>query len=189
MDFRTLKKLSIGGVELKQLFINGIQAWKAITFKNLVPESTDTDGSIFNKTGYKDNARLGSNGSVSSSAQAGSVTTGFIPCVQGNTDIIRIKDAVWLRDQIATGHYYLHYYDANKNQLAYISSSQYDAETTYQNMMDISYDANTGITTFIHKNPNATGSITEYAKRAKYFRLNAYGKGADLIVTVNEEIA
>ena len=29
MDFSAIKKLTIGGVELKQLFIGGIQVWKS----------------------------------------------------------------------------------------------------------------------------------------------------------------
>ena len=37
-------------------------------FTNQVPISTDTDGSIFNGVGYKDNVRLSSSGGISSSA-------------------------------------------------------------------------------------------------------------------------
>lgn len=48
MDFSTLKKLTIDGVELKQLLINGIQVWKASSYKNLVTNSPDVDGKPYN---------------------------------------------------------------------------------------------------------------------------------------------
>ena len=43
MDFSVIKKLTIGGIELKQLFINGVKVWAMKTFTNQVPISTDTD--------------------------------------------------------------------------------------------------------------------------------------------------
>ena len=163
---------------------------KALTYTNLVPTATDTDGSIYNGVGYKDNVRLSSSGGVSGSAQANTVTTGFMPFK--NTDVIRMKGAEWLGASTKyTGHYYINLYDANK---AFITgggmaSSTYDADPGGPSQLSVTYDEVTGVTTFSIVNPDgATGGFRAAAKKASYFRINAYGRGADLIITVNEEI-
>ena len=90
MDLTGIKKLTIGGVGLKQLFINGIQVWKS-GYKNWVPHSIDTDGSIYNGTGYKEGYRIRSGGAEAASNNVGSraVCTGFIPFKMG--DVLRIS--------------------------------------------------------------------------------------------------
>lgn len=191
MDFRNFKKLNIGGIDLKQLFIGADQAWKAITFTNQVPISTDTDGSIFNGTGYKDNVRLSSSGGISSSAQNGSVTTGFIPFPDGDKTIIRMKHVEWLNAYANHGgHYYILFYDANKKILTqgnYLASADY---SRVSHVVNITRDAN-GIETVVFNKDYGTGNVWLQAVRnsAKYIRITAYGKGADMIVTINEEIA
>lgn len=88
MDFTKLKKLSIGGVELKQLFINGVQVWKS-GYKNWARYSTEADGvTIYNGgKGYKDGYRVRSGGAEGATAQG--ACTGFIPVKGG--DIIRFS--------------------------------------------------------------------------------------------------
>lgn len=159
-----------------------------VVMVNQVPISTDTDGSIYNGTGYKDNARLSSSGGVSGTAQDGSVVTGFIPYTSGG--VIRMTGAEWLGMTDAHGgHYYLSFYKSDKTIIpgnGYVPADGYKGGT-YGTW--ITYDAATGITTF-----DTTGALTATSgfllaiKDAAYFRLNAYGKGADLIVTVNQEI-
>ena len=186
IDFSGIKKLTIGGVELVKLFINDVQVWAMKTFTNQVPISTDTDGSIFNKVGYKENVRLSSSGSISGSAQNGSVTTGFIPFK--NTDIIRLKGATWLGTE-SVGHYYFYLYK-NKSPLTdgYASASSM-ADANVKSQLSVTYDSATGVTTFYIIDPTGdTGAIRASAKQATHFRINAYGKGADMIVTINEEI-
>lgn len=184
MDFSKLKKLTIGGIELKKLFINGVQVWK--NFTNQVPISTDTDGSIYNGVGYKDNVRMSSSGGVSGSAQTGSVTTGFIPC--DPYDIIRLKGAIWVGTTSVQnlGHYYFNFYDAQKKFLCGFSESSYNGN--YDRVASVVYDSKTGVTTFQNTSTNAGFSYVVSLQGAKYVRLNAYGKGKDLIVTINEEI-
>lgn len=156
------------------------------SYTNLVPTSTDTDGSVYNGTGYKDNARLSSSGGVSGTAQNGSVTTGFIPYKYG--DVIRIKGAEWLGATAKySGHYYIIPYNSNKTVLsgAVLSCESYAGGTWGTG---ITYDESTGVTTFAFNNSNSSNLIQNNFGKASYFRINAYGKGADLIVTVNEEI-
>lgn len=156
---------------------------------NLVPTSTDTDGSIYNGVGYKDNVRLSSSGGVSSSAQDGSVTTGFMPFK--NTDVIRMKGAEWLNASTNhQGHYYFGLYNSNKALIdsnSIMSSLAY--ATDFANQISVTYDEATDITTFQIIDPTApTGAFRAAAQTAIYFRINAYGKGSDLIITVNQEI-
>ena len=153
----------------------------SVSYTNQVPISTDTDGSIYNGVGYKNDTRLSSSGDVSGTAQTGSVTTGFIPCT--NVDVLRIKGAVWLREQIATGHFYVNFYKPDKSLKYTMAASSY-AEGSWGN--GVTYDATTGITTFDFK--NTTLYTAGNANGATFVRINAYGKGADLIVTVNQEI-
>lgn len=159
----------------------------ASTYTDQVPISTDTDGSKYNGCGYKDNARLGSNGSVSGSTQTGSVVTGFIPWTPYQP--IRIKGATW--GSVSGEHYYIHFYDANKTNVQ-DSSSAVSADAyaggNFKSHMTVTYDSSTGVTTFSFDNPNLTTGLTYRIKNAKYIRLNAKGIGKDLIVTVNEEI-
>ena len=58
-------------------------------YTNQIPISTDTDGSIFNSVGYKQNYRINSSGDVVASGgiAADCFATGFIPVKGG--DIIR----------------------------------------------------------------------------------------------------
>lgn len=179
-------KISEGTVKKVHRAIDGLVLW-AIKYTNKVPTSIDTDGSIYNGVGYKDNTRLSSSGSVSGTAQNGSVTTGFIP--YKGTDVIRMKGAEWLNATTNyQGHYYINYYDSNKNFLIGLSSNAYSGIAAYKTAIEIVYDSATGVTSF-DLLESSSSSLSIYAQTASYIRINAYGKGKDLIVTINEEIA
>lgn len=165
---------------------DGLVLWKQ-GYTNWVPRSTDTDGSIFNGTGYKDNVRLSSSGGISGSAQNGSTTTGFIPYSGGDAGVIRLKGVRWLNtSQDGLGHYYIIYYDKNKNKIAYISASE---QPSYTHVFTATRDAN-GVETFAwNQNYGTTNSLLQLIRsNPAYIRVNAYGKGANMIVTINEEI-
>ena len=159
-------------------------------YTNQVPISTDTDGSIYNGVGYKDNTRLSSSGGVSSSAQANSVTTGFIPFPTGDKTVIRIKGVEWLNANANySGHYYVQFYKADKT-ICGSSMYLYSGDTdVISHIVTITRDAN-GVETFSFNQEYGTTNTMLQAVRnnAKYIRINAYGKGADFIVTINEEI-
>ena len=156
------------------------------TYTNLVPTSTDTDGSVYNGTGYKNNVRLSSSGSVSGSAQNGSVTTGFMPWQ--SKGIIRLKGATFT--QTSGEHYYIHFYDENKNFLYGGDDDAYFTNANYSNYFSHSYDEATGVTTLdFTRFPTTLDGIYNAVTNGKFFRLNAKGSGANLVVTVNEEIA
>jgi hypothetical protein len=85
MDLSSVKKLSVQGIQLKQLRIDGILVYKS-GYKNWGPFSIDTNGSIYNGTGFKDGYRVRSGGAEA--AEAGARVTGYIPTAAG--DIIRL---------------------------------------------------------------------------------------------------
>lgn len=153
---------------------------------NLVPTSTDTDGSIYNSTGYKDNTRLSSSGGVSSTAQNGSVVTGFMPWVSMGT--IRIKGARWMHRDSGE-HYYINLYDSSKAFMYGVAAANAEADDgSALGSVENIYDAATGVTTVDVSAVPAGTAIGDAFRNAAYFRINAYGKGADLIITVNQEI-
>ena len=189
MDLSQYKKISIGGFEMRKLELDGTLIWQAKTYTNLVPLSTDTDGSIYNGVGYKENVRLSSSGGVSSSAQNGSVTTGFIP-FHGDSDIMRLKGVEWVNCHAENGkHYYFNYYDSNKKFLVYISSAMYaDGTGGYSHVVTINRDANGVETVTWNKDYGTSNVMLQYVRQASFVRITAKGKGADMIVTINEEI-
>ena len=78
MNFSGLKELSIDGVGLVKLTINGVLAWKK-GYKNWVPFSTEADGvTIYNGgKGYKDGYRVRSGGTEAEFAAGTCI--GYIP--------------------------------------------------------------------------------------------------------------
>lgn len=183
IDFSTFKKLTVNGVDLKTLAINGVEVWKA-GITNWVPISKDTDGSVFNNVGYIEGYRLSSNGSLKE--QKGSAATGFIPYKMG--DIVRMSGAQW-STTVSAGYVYILFYDSNFNYLShinrYMNGSATDrgisnaASTVNKNTSSILTNSG-GVTTF---NVNFTKTLD-----IAYIRISATANGEDMIITVNETI-
>lgn len=187
MNLPDFKELAIDGINLVEMFINGVKVWAMKTFTNQVPISTDTDGSIFNGTGYIENRRLSSSGGLSSSAQNGSVTTGFIPFPDGDKTVIRMKNVKWkTAHSDGHGHHYICFYDSGKNYISYFSAAD---QSIYSHVITVTRDAN-GIetVTFNQEYGSTNLLLNDIREKAKFIRITAYGKGADMIVTINEEI-
>lgn len=166
MDFSAFKKLTIGGVELKQLFINGIQVWNSV--KNWVKYSTEADGkTIYNGgLGYKDNTRL--NSSAVEASKDGYSTVGYIPAKAG--DIVRLKGLTWSVEH--NSNCYFCTYDSSFTKIKYLRPEQ--------NISDVVWsDEGNGVVAF---------RIVYYFAKCAYIRLSAYGSGANVMITVNEEI-
>ncbi len=173
MDLRNLKKLTVGGKELKQLLVNGVQVWKS-GYKNWVKFSTEADGkTIYNGgLGYKDGYRLSSSGGEST--LSGGTVTGFIPVKAGDT--IRISGGKWY-DTGSSVNYIIVYNASFDKVYTGLPAGNYQTSTFIDSM---TYDATTRISTIVLK-----AGVTGY----EYFRLSLREtNGANLIVTVNEEI-
>lgn len=166
------------------------QVWKGSSYTNQVPISTDTDGSIFNGTGYKENVRLSSSGGISGSAQNGSVTTGFIH-FYGDSTVIRLKGVEFITALDSGKHYYYVFYDANKKSRSgnndYFSSGQI-AEGALSHILTATRDENGVETISFNREYGTSNSLLQWIRSASYVRITAKGKGADMIVTINEEI-
>lgn len=85
--------------------------------ENLVPTSIDTDGSIFNGTGYKDLYRMNSSGVVTS--QNGATVFGFMNAQKG--DKFQITGVRFGRSAQAGVYGYVSIFDANKTVLQSVS--------------------------------------------------------------------
>lgn len=144
------------------------------SYTNLIPTSTDTDGTIFNGIGYKDGYRLNSGGTVSGGSHMS--VTGFIPYTHGQT--IRLGGA-----NIAYNEYgcMMFFYKADKTAI-----EGYDYNKV----------GNANMGTWDTTEPDTAFAFTPAATKvtnAAYVRIsasvrNAGDTGAGMIVTIDEMI-
>lgn len=170
MDFSGFKRLIIDGIELKQLFINGIQVWKGVSYTNQIPISTDTDGSIYNgkgyRTGYYDN-----NGNIGFSASTD--LTGLIPCKVG--DVVRLKNVTI---SASTTSARFTFYKSDKT---FIGQIMANATWIINNTLKAETDASGN---YVKITINSHTSTTGCA----FMRVSAGDINDSSIITVNEEI-
>lgn len=155
------------------------------TYTNQIPISTDTDGSVYNTTGYKTASRISSSGGISNvnnaSASNPAFVTGFIPCKKG--DIIRLASCYI--DTDGTGNDANYYgqdigglrvavYDSSKTYLIAAAWNEYESSGL---LKDYAVDTNGYITKFSINNANCA-----------FVRLCLGGDPETAIVTINEEI-
>lgn len=165
-----------------------------VTFTNQIPISIDTDGSVFNGTGYIENKRLNSSGVVSELSVTGATNpafvTGLIPGKAG--DIVRLKNC---------------YIDpVNTDNSSKYGTAGYSLRTAFYNNPSSTLNNGMGLTPWTGYTPSNTtdyfvgdvvldnnGYVTQFTLKdslKNYFRLTLAcdGDPADAIVTVNEEI-
>ena len=156
------------------------------TYTNLVPTSTDASGAVFNGVGYQDNARINSSGAVSTSNAVGATATGFIKVSGGDT--VRIKGGNFTSAENGGNNANsIGVYDSAKKHLgtATAGGSAYGIfESTYSAYKFSSVvEETTGVYKWVVP-PSESG--------VEWIRLSSFtpnsAPGADLIVTVNEEI-
>lgn len=171
MDFSQFKKLTIGGVELKQLLINGIQVWKAISYTNQIPISTDASGNIYNGKGYKANVFVHTNGD---SSMSGYYSTGYIPCAPGS--VIRLKNAPLLQ---GNAYCRIAFFDSNKTRIGHANAgATYIMNTVFKGVLD-------------SNNNYVELTVKEYSGTSAgmaYVRFTTTYLGADSVITINQEI-
>lgn len=191
-DFSQYPRWEIPEGRVKQVAraSDGLVLWKA-GYINAVPLSTTSDGNtIYNNKGYKDGVRL--NSSAKETSQSNTTTTGFIPAVYGQP--IRMSGVNWGYNPGSGAYYnYIQFYnedfslsvtinlyclDGNINTgISNISGTKGGWINTSKST--ITTDSN-GVTTFnivFTKDPGYS-----------YIRIAANGTGANMIVTVDEEI-
>ena len=123
--FANTKALAIPEGDVVKVECNGSVIWKkpseAKWSENLVPTSVDTDGSIFNGKGYKDESRLNSSGAVT--GQAESTATGFIEAKKGDT--FQITGVRFGISSYAGVYGYVSLYNASKAKVLSVSCDAY----------------------------------------------------------------
>ncbi len=148
----------------------------APSYTNLLPSATDTDGSIYNGTGYMVGQRLTSHGIAEDFA--GMYLTGFIPVSFG--DVVRLKNVTWqygVASGITSNNQRICFYDSSKAYIGMATGSS--AAGTLSGVKD----DNNIWTQFTVRN-SAGLSLND----AAYFRLCCAGITSESVITVNEEI-
>ena len=184
IDFSTIKKLTVDGINLKCLAINGVQVWKS-GYKNWIPFSTNADGTIYNNgLGYKDGYRIRSGGAESE--QENTSCSGFIPVCAG--DIVRLSG--WDFGFNSMGNS-INAYDLSFTNLGQLVANfplgGYGIFAKDGAYIDYSWksvvEESSGIWRWI---------VPSVASGVAYIRVAGFqtadSPGADMIVTVNEEI-
>lgn len=180
LDLTGLKTLSIQGINLVKLTLNGTQIWKK-GYKNWVPYSINADGSIYNNgLGYKNGYRIRSGGAEGAASNAS--CTGYIPAKAGYV----IKMSGWNAREP----------DAGASNAINVSDS------SFTNLGQAVSNSSTGYGIFeelyptygwssIVENPTGVYSWTVPPDASiAYIRVTGFTKadGSKMIVTVNEEI-
>lgn len=139
-------------------------------YTNLVPTSIDTDGTVYNSTGYMNGKRLSSSGAVKDLST--SAVTGFIKAKAG--DVVRLGGVVLANDPSSC---YICAYNSNFELVGAktVSGSAYSTDPA----------------TIVWDGTVCTYTLANVSTIA-YIRINAVcnngPNGANMIVTVNEEI-
>ena len=180
MDLSAYKKISIGGVALKKLALDGVQVWKSGP-TNLVPLSINADGTIYNGTGYKDGYRVRSGGAEG--AVSNTSCTGFIKVSPG--DVVRISGCMFSHSGNSNAINVSDNTFANIGQFT-MFPAQYgifnDKYTAYSSGSVV--EEKTGVWKWVV--PPASSGV-EYIRVSGYDNKNGY-PGARMIITINEEI-
>ena len=149
-------------------------ATKIISYTNQVTISTDTDGNVFNGTGYKDGYRINSSGAEAE--LSGFTATGFIPFTKGQT--IRIGGEGITYDSYGC---ILMCYDTSKTVIANVGIG-------YQHVGSTTYGTWTTENTSVFCLDPVDNYPSTFSGDNLYIRISAKGSGANLIVTLDEKI-
>lgn len=179
INFADVKYLRIPNGVVKAISIGGTLVWKS-GYLNLVPLSIDTDGSIYNGKGYKENYRLNSSGVPS--ALNGAIHSGFIPYTAGG--VIRAKGCTV---PVSQSGQYVACYDANFNCLKSATSSSIAAYAKYGSYVQQSDGKYLLTVSDLALYLSESYSID--INNVKYVRISMPScAAADFIVTIDEEI-
>lgn len=182
LNFANYPRLEIPEGRVKQIArkSDGLVLWEA-GYVNMVPLSINSDGSIYNSTGYKNGYRIRSGGAEG--AQSGSTCTGFIPVKGG--DVVRISGCTFGYPQNGNA--------VNVANASFTNIGQFTMLPAHYGIFLEGYSAYAASSVV----EEATGVwkwvVPPAAAGVAYIRVTGYNStgsapGANLIVTVNEEI-
>ena len=154
-------------------------------FTNLVPLSVNTDGSDYyvDGDGYDNGMYITSSGTLAE--KSGYVSTGFIPVSAGAKTIRIAGDGISFNDTYCR----IAFYDANFNLVKNNSGTVIQPySATNMGTGDGKYNGTVTEEDATAMTWAINAQYMPYQKDAPYILVTAKGDGADLIVTVNEEI-
>lgn len=181
--FDNVKSVKFAGKTVTKLQLAGKTIWELVTktYTNLVRTSVDVDDSIYNGNGYKTEYRLSSTTGKESSGGTSGTLTGFIKVRPGN--VVRfasLGDIINWPYSHATN--IIHCYNSSKTTVGYVmGKGTYSGVFTADNskVVEEEYRRKYRITV-----PDDSS--------IEWIRICVYGPngavGADLVVTINEEI-
>lgn len=180
MNLPDFKELAIDGIKVVELFINGVKVW-ASGYKNWVKFSTTNDGkTIYNGgLGYKNGYRVRSGGAEAVTSNC--VCTGFIKVNPG--DIVRLSG--WAFSHVAAGN------AINVSNKNFENIGQAATNNNY-GIFASGYSAYGNTSFVLEKTGVWKWVVPPAASGVEYIRVSGYQlaglSGADMIVTINEEI-
>ena len=199
--------ITMGGVDItSEVYVNGVIDIPSVTgdvviaasavevvvgpsYTNQLPISTDTDGSIYNGKGYKENSYLTAGNVGSKNGQA---VTGFIPVPETTSyDLGQIVLRFENCELDNTTNTRLELYDENKARIGTAThyGSQFVTTETGVNDKLAVFDENGHLTSLdISKLCYYIKISAEHLKVTRYVRLSGIGIDSDTIITVNEPI-
>ena len=157
-------------------------------FTNVVYSSIDTDGSVYNGgLGYIDNYRINSSNELvyfdgGDTNMGPCVTTGYIPVTPNKTHTIRIAGEGVSGESMNYGR--LAFYDANFN-LVTKANGDVTAPWSWNNLTS---SAGFTVTEESATVLTVTVNNTSTGYKASYIRICVFGKGENLIVTIDEPV-
>lgn len=152
------------------------------TWTNVLTSAIDTNGEIYNETGYKLGARLNSTGAEK--AHVGAGVTGFIPVKPG--DIVRLKNVSLVGDRNeSNGTDYIAFYDSDFAQclVKYSNDAYYVGTSRPDTNISPVLDEHNQIQQFTI--PQFSEDIRS---KVKYMRISSATFTPSAIVTLNEII-
>lgn len=182
MNFSTLKKLYISGIELVKLTIDGVLAWKR-GYTNLVPLSTEADGvTVYNNgLGYKEGYRVHWTGDEKK--LGGLACTGYIPFVKG--DKLYIYPAftgMWLHNTVT-------FFDSTFAFLGHITDDGRGYGICNGNVAAFKTTLGDGVSILDLSNNTVSGvENIAYVRVTNDTDGSGITSGAEMIITKNEEI-
>ena len=183
MNLVNYKKLSIDGIELKDLYINGTLAWKS-GYTNQVPLSTEVDDkTIYNGgLGYKNGSRIRSSGAEAGHGSASH--TGFMRVKGG--DVLRLSGYDANKIDSANA---VNVYDTGHNCTGQITPNYYTAGYGIFESTHTAYGWGNANGVKQEKTGVYVWTIPPDAGIA-YIRVTGYtnADGSKMIVTINEAI-
>lgn len=157
-------------------------------YTNFLKTAIDTDGSLYNGKGYKDNTNFSASATPTERQYSGMFLTGFIPVKK--TDVIRISSAMWNKTPTYAK---IWFYNADFVAMCFYTQNGY--VTHYNGYKEGTDSTSNGLQSKTEQSVTVNGDETTLNIKFSpncvdlaYMRIEGCGSGENAIITLNEEI-